>query len=155
MLNNIILMGRLTTDPELKSTQTGVSVCSFTIAVDRDFPQGGEKQTDFIDIVTWRSMAEFVSRYFFKGAMIVVQGSLQSRKWKDKNDNNRISWEVQAANVWFGGSKMQTDDDPDDPPDDPPREKHPTATTRRGRKKPHSDLPEEEFKPMDDGDLPF
>ena len=104
MLNSITLMGRLTADPELKSTQSGVSVCSFCIAVDRDY-SGNDKQTDFIDIVAWRSTAEFVSRYFSKGNMIIVQGSLQSRKWQDKDGNNRVAWEVQADRVWFGDSK--------------------------------------------------
>ena len=108
MLNSITLMGRLTADPELCSTSSGVSVCSFRIAVDRDFvPQGGERQTDFIEIVTWRSTADFVSRYFSKGSMIIVQGSLQSRKWQDKYGNNRVSWEVQADRVHFGEAKKE------------------------------------------------
>lgn len=106
MLNTIILMGRLTRDPELKTTRSGVSVTEFTIAVDRDFTrQGEEKQTDFFDVIAWRSTAEFVSRYMTKGQLIAVQGSMQSRKWQDKNGNNRISWEVQADNVYFAESK--------------------------------------------------
>lgn len=119
MLNKIFLMGRLVADPELRSTSAGIAVCSFRIAVDRDFSgrNGAEKQTDFIDIVAWRQTAEFVSRYFAKGRMIVVQGSLQSRKWQDKEGNNRVSWEVQASNVWFGDSRQSSggnyaDDDP-------------------------------------------
>ena len=106
MLNTIILMGRLTRDPELKTTRSGVSVTEFTIAVDRDFTrQGEEKQTDFFDVIAWRSTAEFVSRYMTKGQLIAVQGSMQSRKWQDKDGNNRISWEVQAESVYFAEPK--------------------------------------------------
>ena len=92
MLNQIIIMGRLTRDPELRRTQSGTAVCSFSVAVDRDFKsQSGEKETDFIDVVAWRQTGEFVSKYFTKGRMIVVSGSLQSRKWQDRNGQNRIS----------------------------------------------------------------
>ncbi len=107
MLNRIIIMGRLTRDPELRRTQSGTPVCTITLAVDRDFQSrdGGEKQTDFIDVVAWRQTAEFVSKYFTKGRMIVVEGSLQSRKWTDKNGQNRTSWEIQTDNVYFGDSK--------------------------------------------------
>ena len=109
MLNSIVLMGRLVADPELRSTPSGVAVCAFTIAVDRDYNgPNGQKQTDFIDIVAWRQTAEFVSRYFSKGRMIVVKGSLQSRKWQDKNGNNRVAWEVQTESVWFGDSKPES-----------------------------------------------
>ena len=106
MLNCIILMGRLTAAPELRTTQSGVSVCSFRVAVERVLAdmQSGQR-ADFIDIVAWRSTAEFVSRYFSKGQMIVVKGSLQSRKWQDKDGNNRISWEIMADSVDFCGSK--------------------------------------------------
>ena len=106
MLNHIVIMGRLTRDPELRRTQAGTSVCSFTVAVDRDFQsKDAEKQADFIDVVAWRQTGEFVSRYFTKGRMIVVSGSLQSRKWQDKNGQNRTSWEIIADNVYFGDSK--------------------------------------------------
>jgi len=107
MLNHIVIMGRLTRDPELRKTQSGISVASFTVAVDRDFGarDGGEKQTDFIDVVAWRQTGEFVSRYFHKGSMIVVSGRLQSRKWQDREGNNRTSWEVVADNCYFGDSK--------------------------------------------------
>ena len=107
MLNHIVLMGRLTRDPELRRTGSGVAVATFTIAVDRDFANSstGERETDFIDIVAWRNTAEFVSKYFAKGKMIVVDGSLQSRKWQDKTGQNRVSWEVQADNVYFGESR--------------------------------------------------
>ena len=110
MLNRIILMGRLTRDPELRRTQSGTAVCSFSVAVDRDFKsQSGEKETDFIDVVAWRQTGEFVSKYFTKGRMIVVSGSLQSRKWQDRNGQNRISWEVIADNVYFGDSRRDSD----------------------------------------------
>jgi len=112
MLNHITIMGRLTRDPELRSTQAGVSVASFTVAVDRDFGgrDGGEKQTDFIDCVAWRQTGEFVSKYFRKGSMIVVSGRLQSRKWQDREGNNRTNWEVNADNVYFGESRRDGGD---------------------------------------------
>ena len=107
MLNHITIMGRLTRDPELRRTQSGTAVCSFSVAVDRDFQNkdAAEKAVDFIDCVAWRGTAEFVCKYFTKGRMIVVDGSLQSRKWTDKNGQNRISWEIQANNIYFGDSK--------------------------------------------------
>ena len=111
MLNHIVIMGRLTRDPELRTTQAGVSVTSFTVAVDRDFGgrDGGERQTDFVDCVAWRQTGEFVSKYFQKGRMIVVSGRLQSRKWQDREGNNRTNWEIQADNVYFGDSKRESD----------------------------------------------
>ena len=108
MLNHIVLMGRLTRDPELRRTGTGIPVATFTLAVDRDFGNNretGEKETDFIDIVVWRSTAEFVSKYFAKGRMAVVSGRLQIRNWNDKDGNKRRSAEVVADNVYFGDSK--------------------------------------------------
>ena len=109
MLNKIILMGRLTRDPELRRTGTGTAVTSFSLAVDRDFKsQSGEKETDFIDIVAWRSTAEFVSKYFTKGRMAVVEGRLQIHDWKDKDGNNRHSAEVVADNIYFGDSRKDT-----------------------------------------------
>ena len=106
MLNRIVLMGRLVRDPELRRTQSNLAVTSFTLAVDRDFKsQSGEKETDFIDIVAWRSTAEFVSKYFTKGRMAVVEGRLQVRDWKDKDGAKRRSTEVIADNVYFGDSK--------------------------------------------------
>ena len=111
MLNRIVLMGRLTRDPELRHTQTGTPVASFSLAVDRDFKDKatGEKGTDFIDIVAWRSTAEFVSRYFTKGRMAVVEGRLQLRDWTDKDGNKRRSAEVVADNVYFGDSKRDAE----------------------------------------------
>ena len=106
MLNKIILMGRLTRDPELRRTGSGTAVTSFSLAVDRDFKsQSGEKETDFIDIVAWRATAEFGSKYFTKGRMAVVEGRLQIRDWTDKDGGKRRSAEVVADNVYFGDSK--------------------------------------------------
>ena len=111
MLNQIIIMGRLTRDPELRRTGTGTAVTSFSLAVDRDFKsQSGEKETDFIDIVAWRSTAEFVSKYFTKGRMAVVEGRLQIRDWTDKDGGKRRSAEVVADNVYFGDSKRDGGD---------------------------------------------
>ena len=106
MLNHIVLMGRLTRDPELRHTGTGTAVASFALAVDRDFKgQNGETSVDFIDVVAWRNTAEFVSKYFTKGRMAVVSGRLQIRNWTDKEGNTRRSAEVVADNVYFGDSK--------------------------------------------------
>ena len=105
MLNHITIMGRLTRDPELRRTGSGVAVASFTVAVDRDFCNNGEKETDFIDCVAWRQTGEFVSKYFAKGSMIVVSGRLQIRNWTDKEGNKRRSAEVVAGNCYFGESK--------------------------------------------------
>ena len=106
MLNHITLMGRLVRDPELRRTPNGLAVTSFTLAVDRDFKsQSGEKETDFIDVVAWRQTAEFVSKYFAKGRMVVVEGRLQIREWTDKDNNKRRTAEVVAENVYFGDSK--------------------------------------------------
>ena len=111
MLNHIVLMGRLTADPELRRTGSGIAVASFTLAVDRDFTnkESGTKETDFIDIVAWRNTAEFVSKYFSKGRMAVVSGRLQIRRWQDKEGNNRRSAEVVADNVYFGDSRRDGD----------------------------------------------
>ena len=109
MLNKIIIMGRLTRDPELRRTGSGTAVTSFSLAVDRDFKsQSGEKETDFIDIVAWRAAAEFVAKYFTKGRMAVVDGRLQIHDWKDKDGNNRHSAEVVADNIYFGDSRKDT-----------------------------------------------
>lgn len=109
MLNHITIMGRLVRDPELRRTQSGVPVASFTIAVDRDFgtQPDGSKETDFIDIVAWRNTGEFVSKYFSKGRMAVVSGRLQMRKWTDNSGNKRTTAEIVADSVYFGDSKPQ------------------------------------------------
>ena len=106
MLNHIVIMGRLTRDPELRRTGSGTAVASFTVAVDRDFGgQDGQKETDFIDCVAWRQTGEFVSKYFTKGRMIVVSGRLQIRSWTDKDNHKRKTAEVVADNCYFGDSK--------------------------------------------------
>ena len=110
MLNRIILMGRLTRDPELRRTGSGTAVTSFSQAVDRDFKsQSGEKETDFIDIVAWRNTAEFVSKFFTKGRMAVVEGRLQSRDWTDKEGGKRVAIEIVADNIYFGDSKRDAE----------------------------------------------
>ena len=111
MLNHITIMGRLTRDPELRRTGSGIAVASFSVAVDRDFSgrDGGEKETDFIDCVAWRQTGEFVSKYFTKGSMIVVSGRLQIRSWTDKDGNKRRTAEVVADNVYFGESKRSNE----------------------------------------------
>ena len=137
MLNKIFIMGRLTRDPELRRTQGGTPVASFTLAVDRDFKDSasGERVADFIDCVAWRHTGEFVSRYFSKGQMAVVEGRLQIRNWTDKDGNKRRSAEVVADQVYFAGSKR----DASDPP--------PAAAEPKSG----------EFQEMtdDDGELPF
>ena len=111
MLNHITIMGRLTRDPELRRTGSGIAVASFTVAVDRDFGgrDGGEKETDFIDCVAWRQTGEFVSKYFTKGRMIVVSGRLQIRSWTDKEGNKRRTAEVVADNCYFGDRRRDSD----------------------------------------------
>ena len=111
MLNKVLIMGRLARDPELRRTQTGTAVASFTLAVDRDMKNKatGERATDWIDVVAWSHTAEFVSRYFTKGRMAVVEGRLQIRDWNDKDGNKRTSAEVVADNIYFGDSKRENE----------------------------------------------
>lgn len=134
MLNKIIIMGRLTRDPEMRRTQGGTAVTSFTMAVDRDFKsQSGEKETDFIDVVVWGKTAEFAANYFTKGRMAIAEGRLQVRNWQDKDGNKRKTTEVVADRMYFGDSKQETK---------PESKKQPA---------PADDFAEIE----DDGDLPF
>ena len=106
MLNVVAIMGRLVADPELRTTPQGINVCSFRIACDRNFArQGEQRQADFIDIVAWRSQAEFVSKYFQKGSLIAIDGSIQTRQYQDKNGNNRTAFEIVANNINFAGPK--------------------------------------------------
>lgn len=107
-MNNICITGRLTSDPDVRTTQSGIAVSMANIAVDRDYKSGGERIVDFIPCVFWRGLSDFVSKYFKKGDMIAVVGSLESRKYKDKDGNNRIAWEVKADKVNFCGSKKET-----------------------------------------------
>lgn len=131
MLNNVVIMGRLTRDPELRRTQSGTAVTSFTMAVDRDFKsQSGEKETDFIDVVAWRNTGEFAAKYLAKGRMAAVEGRIQVRDWQDKDGNRRKSVEVVADNVYFADSKRDS--------------------------KPQESRDDQEFDEIeDDGDLPF
>lgn len=110
MLNHITIMGRLTRDPELRRTGSGIAVANFTVAVDRDFAdkQSGEKETDFFDCVAWRQTGEFVSKYFKKGSMVVISGRLQTRNWNDKDGNKRKAFEIIAENAYFGESKKDS-----------------------------------------------
>ncbi len=152
MLNHIIIMGRMVRDPELRSTQSGTSVCSFTLACDRDFKSkdGGEKETDFIDCVAWRSTAEFVSKYFTKGRMMAVEGRLQLRDWVDKEKNKRRSAEIQVSSAYFADSKAKEQE--------PPEVTHGAADGFPTGGFPEGTLPKG-FDPFagdgDDGDLPF
>lgn len=113
MLNKCFLLGRLTKDPEIRRTNGGTAVTSFTLAVDRDFKTNGEKETDFIEVVAWRNTAEFVSKYFSKGRMAIVEGRLQIRDWTDKNGNKRRTAEIVADNVYFGDSKRENREEPE------------------------------------------
>ena len=151
MLNRIIIMGRLTRDPELRRTGSGTPVTSFSLAVDRDFKsQDGQRETDFIDVVAWRSTAEFVSRYFTKGRMAVVEGRLQIRDWTDNNGNKRRSAEVVAENVYFGDSKR--DGAPGGDYGAPPPYGAPAGRSTSVSPELHSDFAE---IGEEDGELPF
>lgn len=108
MFNLVVLTGRLTADPELKTTQSGISVTSFSVAVNRPYRTGEEQQTDFINVVAWRKMAEFIAKYFKKGNMIGIEGSIQTRKYTDKNGNNRTAFEVVVNNAQFVESKRDS-----------------------------------------------
>ena len=151
MLNKIFIMGRLTRDPELRRTQSGTAVTSFSLAVDRDFKsQSGEKETDFIDVVAWRSTAEFVAKYFTKGRMAVVEGRLQIRDWTDKDGGKRRSAEVVADNVYFGDSKRDGGDSGYNPGYAPAPASHSAAPSNFSAS--GSDFAE---IGEDDGELPF
>lgn len=135
MLNRVIIMGRLARDPDLRHTQSGVAVASFTLAVDRDVKnkQTGERETDWIDVVAWRGAAEFAAKYFVKGRTVAVDGKLQIREWTDKEGNKRRNAEVHAENVYFCDSKSEG-------------QNIPKAATQK---------PDFEDIPDDDGELPF
>ena len=152
MLNVVALMGRLVYEPELKTTQNGTNVCSFRIAVDRSFTrQGEERKADFIDVTAWRQTAEFVSKYFQKGSMIAIEGSLQTTSYQDKNGNNRKAFEIVADNVHFASSKSggSTGTGSYAPRQEVPREAAQEAPS-------YSAGSNEDFAVIDDGeDLPF
>ena len=158
MLNHIVIMGRLTRDPEIRYTQSQTPVVSFTAAVDRDFGgrDGGEKQTDFIDCVAWRSTAEFVNKYFRKGSMVVVSGRLQIRDWQDRDGNKRRSAEIVADNVYFGESRRRDDDNRDSFGGNTysPNSYGGNSDNNRGASAPAQNNPFSELGD-DDGELPF
>lgn len=124
MLNHVTIMGRLTRDPELRHTQSGTAVSSFTLAVDRDFKShSGERETDFVNCTAWKSVAEFTARYLSRGRLAIVEGRLQSRRYTDKDGNNRTAYEVVASSVYFGDSKRDPLDklaEDAEPVSDPP-----------------------------------
>lgn len=117
MINTVVLMGRLTADPELRTTTSGNSVTSFTVAVDRNYKQGEERQADFINVVAWKGTADFVSTYFKKGQMIAIEGRLETRNYEDKNGNKRTATEVIANNVSFCGGKAEKKEEPETLPE--------------------------------------
>lgn len=145
MLNKIILMGRLAADPELKTTNSGLSVAGFRMAVDRNYQskEGGEKQADFIPCVAWRQTAEFIARYFGKGRMIAVEGALQSRNYEDKDGRKRTAYEVLVDHAYFADSKPQED-----------RQQAPAAA-QAAPAQPQLQIPSAADPYSDDGDLPF
>ena len=151
MLNKIILMGRLVKDPELRRTQSGTAVTSFRIAVDRDFKsQDGSKQADFFDVVAWRGTAEFVSKYFTKGRMAIVEGRLQTRDWTDREGGKRVATEIVADNIYFGDSKRDGAGDYGSAP--APSYSAPAADGYGSPAGGHSDFAE---IGEEDGELPF
>ncbi len=148
MLNHITIMGRLTRDPELRRTGSGIAVTSFTLAVDRDYKSSnGEKETDFLDCVAWRQTGEFVGKYFTKGRMAVVSGKLQIREWTDKTGNKRRTAEILAENVYFGDSKAESSDN----------RTQSGSFTPPSYQAPSYAAPAGDFAPLDDDDaqLPF
>lgn len=146
MFNLVVLTGRLTADPELKTTPNGISVCTFGVAVDRNYKKGEEKQTDFINLVAWRQTAEFISKYFQKGNLIGIEGSIQTRKYMDKDGVNRTAFEVLVNNAQFMESKKSADVNVEV---DPLK----TIADNLENSKPKTDL---DFIEVDnDGDLPF
>lgn len=151
MLNHIIVMGRLTRDPELRRTQAGVPVASFSLACDRDFKDKatGERTTDFIDVVAWRSTGEFASKYLTKGRMAVVSGRLQMRDWTDKEGSKRRSAEIVAENVYFGDSKSKEEQEP------PASAGGPVEAARGDPFGLPGDFYPNFGEPTDDGSLPF
>lgn len=118
MLNKAIIMGRMTRDPEVKQTQSGLSVCSFSVAVDRDIvdKDTNQRETDFINVTSWRNTADFVGKYFTKGSLIVVEGRIQVRNYTDKENNKRTATEIVANSVYFGGSKKNDENSTSMPP---------------------------------------
>ncbi len=158
MLNIVALMGRLVYDPELKTTPQGTSVCSFRIACDRSYtPKGQQRQADFIDVVAWRQSAEFVSKYFQKGSMIAIEGSLQTRQYQDKQGNNRTAVEVLANQISFAGSKAAEKPavrDFDQQTRNHVQQANAAQNAPQGQQTTDADL-DNFIEITDDGDLPF
>ena len=148
MLNHTVMMGRLCADPELKQTQSGVSVCSARIAVDRDYGKDGKKETDFFDVVAWRGTAEFICKYFTKGRMMAVEGRLHLRDWVDREKNKRRSVEIEVNNAYFADSKKDQE---------PPEVSHGAADGFPSGGLPGGNLPSgfDPFAGVEGGDLPF
>ena len=159
MLNHIVIMGRLTRDPEVRYTQSQLPVASFAVAVERDYSgrDGGEKQTDFINCTAWRSTAEFIGKYFHQGSMIVVSGRLQSRKYQDRDGNNRTAYEIVADNVYFGESKRDSNNSGGYNANSYGSQPTYQQPSYSGSSAPMSSAPTGGFAEMDDGDgeLPF
>ena len=149
-MNRAILVGRLTADPELKQTPNGISVCTFSIAINRPYSsKSGERQADFINIVAWRNQAEFVSKYFAKGNQIGIDGSIQTRQYTDRDGNKRTAFEVVAENISFIESKASSQQSRSyDNPSTPSRSPAPAAET-------YSNGDAADFAEIDDDDLPF
>ena len=152
-MNKLFIVGNLTRDPELRTTQSGVSVASFTVACEQDY----QHVTDFIDCVAWRQKGEFVSKYFRKGGMIVVDGRLQSRKWEDRDGNKRTSWEVNADHVYFGESRREDEGrrSRDDYEDNGPRQRGDAYDGYGGNGGRPVNVAPPMFEDLGDGELPF
>ena len=152
MLNEICIMGRLTKDLELRYTQSNTPVAGFTVAVDRDFGKDadGNKATDFFECVAWRQTGEFVSKYFQKGSLIVVTGSMQSRRWTDRDGNKRLSWEVNVEHAYFGGSKRDSEGSASGSYPQPSGQNN-SGYQRAPQPQGFTDLPDDDA----DGELPF
>ena len=167
MLNRVILMGRLTADPDYRTTQSGAAFARFTLAVDRDFSgQGQDRKTDFLDVIVWRSTAEFVSKYFHKGQQVAVQGSIQVSSYTDREGNKRRSWDIVADQVYFAEGKRDSSNQQNNydynrydrydrmtpPPAQQPQQPQPTYNEPAGS---YSSGDEGDFTPVADDDLPF
>ena len=152
MLNRIVIMGRLTRDPELRTTQSGISVTSFSLACDRDFKsEGSDSNVDFIDVVAWRQQADFVCKYFRKGQLACVEGRLQARPWTDRDGNKRVSYEIVSDHVYFAEGRRESSESEGNYPD---------VFNRRPAAEPASPSRENDSDFIataddDDGELPF
>ena len=160
MLNRVILMGRLTAEPDYRTTRSGAAMARFTLAVERDYAQGEEKQTDFLDITTWRNTADFVSKYFHKGQLVAVQGRVQVNSYTDKDGNKRRSWDIVADQVYFAESKRengaQSSYNRQAPPSPSPQPQQSAYQLYQGEQQLMDGYQgDNHFMPIDDDDLPF